>query len=673
MTTQTFFRFALILGALTGCETGTRPDDDAGFDFPDTSAGDAGERDAYVPPLECTTAGRTLGNTCVRDAECNDGCYCNGVELCMEGTCVLGLDPCAVPSCASATCDEGTAACAFTTDDTLCDDGDPCDGVEHCDVRTGCRNGPPPTCNDANICTIDYCDPAVGCVYELIDGDGDGAASRTCGGADCNDSNPNVAPGLAEVCNNTVDDNCDSRIDIDDPSCSPTNDTCATAVDITPAGLGTFRTRGATTGFAANYTLSCPSSTSDTRQSGPDAVYSLHLDAMRDVIIGVEGAAYNAAIMLREATTCTSGPDLKCVAPSSSTTEPRLIRRRLPAGDYVVIVKTRTPLVFTLALTLADPSPTQSDICASDTLDISAGGTFTGSFDNHDYYMGCHSTSSQYYDAAFRLVVPPGEARDVRLTATTRLLSGSSSTPYVQLTSVCGSDAGAVSECDAGTTTMPAEVFVRGLAEGEYWVLVENSSTVTATGGGSFELVADIRPAMGRAAGDSCDPGVPVVVTEATPGTIDLAPLDATRDAGEFCAANRAGYRDGFFTFDLSAERDVVVRTTSTERHWVGLSSTCGTVASLADCMASASGVATRRFVRVPAGTHFLNVSTLATSGTITAELTTFPPTPVPPNDACTGAAPLTDGTTTDLDLSLYTDTADYACGGTDALDAYYT
>jgi hypothetical protein len=52
----------------------------------------------------------------------------------------------------------------------VCDNGNPCDGVETCDPAAGCQPGTPPTCNDGAPCTNDSCDPASGCVHEPIPG-----------------------------------------------------------------------------------------------------------------------------------------------------------------------------------------------------------------------------------------------------------------------------------------------------------------------------------------------------------------------------------------------------------------------------------------------------------------------------------------------------------------------
>ena len=43
----------------------------------------------------------------------------------------------------------------------------------------------------------------------VCDADGDGYQSTGCGGQDCNDSNPDINPGVEEVCDDGIDNNCD--------------------------------------------------------------------------------------------------------------------------------------------------------------------------------------------------------------------------------------------------------------------------------------------------------------------------------------------------------------------------------------------------------------------------------------------------------------------------------
>lgn len=57
-------------------------------------------------------------------------------------------------------------ACLMT-----CDDANVCNGIETCDVDTGeCRAGVPLSCDDHDACTVDSCDPVVGCVYDAAPG-----------------------------------------------------------------------------------------------------------------------------------------------------------------------------------------------------------------------------------------------------------------------------------------------------------------------------------------------------------------------------------------------------------------------------------------------------------------------------------------------------------------------
>ena len=135
--------------AITGCGDDDTPvDPDGGFfpfDMPPAvDAGEAGVvdlgRDAAA--RVCETPGSTLGVSCVTTADCNDGCFCNGFEVCLGGSCTAGADPCVDAfACTTAACDEDADTCSSTTDDTTCDDTNPCNGAERCDAIDGCRPG----------------------------------------------------------------------------------------------------------------------------------------------------------------------------------------------------------------------------------------------------------------------------------------------------------------------------------------------------------------------------------------------------------------------------------------------------------------------------------------------------------------------------------------------------
>lgn len=670
---------ALSLLSLAGCETGGPSRQDAG-PRPDTGPRDdaAVETDAGEEPgpSECTPEGEgsTLGAPCVVDGECDDGCFCNGEELCMEGVCVAGVEACAgAPECVTSTCDEAADACDVTTDDSVCDDGAFCNGAERCDARAGCLPGVPPFCGDGDICTVDFCDDAAGeCAHEVLDNDGDGFPGTACGGLDCDDSRADVSPDASEICGNGRDDDCNGTRDLADPVCLPQNDLCTDPgdgrgpIDITPSGLGTFTYESSTGALNADYAASCDSST------GPDAVFTFSLSQPRDVGVAVRGVSDDAVVMLREAASCAdAGADLKCLSPSRG--EPAFVRRSLSAGDYAILVATDDRAAFTLELSVAEASGPQTDVCTDDALDIGAGGSFGGDFDlttTDDYRQSCGDSNRA--DAVLRLVVPDGEARDVTLEA--RSFNGTSGRQaVVSLVSDCDAAEPALSQCaEAPTDEQAARLVARDVPGGTYWVIVEGEYRSDT----SWSLEAAVEPAAGRVPGDACDAGVPVDITSA-PGVVDLSTLDGIPDEGEFCGANGPGYRDLFFTFTLAEERDVVVHTESSDsRHWAGVSDTCGAVSDTTTCYFGAAGSAvSKRLVRAPAGTYFVNVSTLGTTGTVTASLETFPPTPPPANDACDGSAatPLTDGGTASFDLSTYTDTADYACGGSDDLDAYFT
>src|SRR5206468_1573065 len=81
------------------------------------------------------------------------------------GSCVGGPPPncndgnvCTDDSCNPA------SGCVHTNNTDSCDDGNACTTGDTCSGGS-CVGGPPPNCNDGNVCTDDSCNPASGCVH----------------------------------------------------------------------------------------------------------------------------------------------------------------------------------------------------------------------------------------------------------------------------------------------------------------------------------------------------------------------------------------------------------------------------------------------------------------------------------------------------------------------------
>ncbi|MFO7181342.1 MAG: MYXO-CTERM sorting domain-containing protein, partial [Pseudomonadota bacterium] len=132
----------------------------------------------------CTSDSCENGN-CVFEpvddgAECDDQNGCTSGDQCKSGVCVGtgGPDcddgnPCTKNSCSNSECSW----------DDLEPEGTPCVQENKCLVNTTCSAEGECTsdvekdCDDNNPCTVDSCDPDVGCVHEPLDGD------------ECNDGN----------------------------------------------------------------------------------------------------------------------------------------------------------------------------------------------------------------------------------------------------------------------------------------------------------------------------------------------------------------------------------------------------------------------------------------------------------------------------------------------------
>lgn len=656
--------FALALAPLSaGCTQGpvgpVIPDAQFLFDTGiEAGAVDAGFPDPVVDT--CVDAGGTIGDTCTTTPDCQDGCFCNGNEQCMGGTCVAGTDPCPdTVDCTVDGCLEETNTCFHMLNHGMCSDDLACNGYEVCDPAVGCRAAPPLVCNDETACTVDECDDTMGCVFTARDLDGDGYVSGSCGGEDCDDDprfGTLVFPGAPEVCDNRRDDDCNGRRDYSDSTCVPTNDACdsASILRLGPTG-GTFS--GSSTGLRSDYTLSCASGS-----SGADSVFRFHLDATRDTRVTVSGAS-GTAVALRPFPLCSAGPDDKCNAQTPAS----FIRRSLPAGDWALIVRTGTPGPFDVRIELSDPTAIPPvDRCAPGTTDVSAGGTFMGAFEetSDDYTLSCHSTG--FLDAAYTFTIPAGVTRDVVVTGTTTSATGTAA-PYLAITSDCASSAATV----VCTTPSSSMLRRRSLGPGTYYILVEASDAAART----WTINVTITDPAPRAVGDACSSAIEITPPSGMTtgmGSTTLSTLEY--DVGTSCGA-ATGARDAYFHFHTDALQDVSVTTSAGGgSHSQAVSTECGVRAAELRCRTN-TGSYSQTFRSLPAGDYWITVQTTAGAGVVSASIVIRPPTTVPMNETCAGPTALaypTDSRPLDTLTAFVDDLAGGSCGATGMVDAFY-
>lgn len=118
----------------------------------------------------CTQDSCDPGQGCIHllsDAPCDDGDVCTTGDHCSLGGCVgSGTLVCNDGNgCTLDSCDK-TVGCLFEPQAGDCDDGNACTLNDQC-TNGQCKGGPALGCNDDNVCTTDSCDPQQGCVHSL--------------------------------------------------------------------------------------------------------------------------------------------------------------------------------------------------------------------------------------------------------------------------------------------------------------------------------------------------------------------------------------------------------------------------------------------------------------------------------------------------------------------------
>jgi hypothetical protein len=122
---------------------------------------------------------------CVGDNDCPACKKCIGLECEYQTNAEDVKNDCAdADPCLTGLCD-GSGSCGYEALDTPCADATVCNGDETCDGIGNCRAGTPLDCDDGDDCTLDSCDPGLGCQNTPDDSCGD--PSDCIQDSDCDD------------------------------------------------------------------------------------------------------------------------------------------------------------------------------------------------------------------------------------------------------------------------------------------------------------------------------------------------------------------------------------------------------------------------------------------------------------------------------------------------------
>jgi len=481
-----------LFNLFAGCTEEAISEDTERDEKVETMAEDEFELDTFAEP----------GDQCEIDSDCNDYIDCT-IDRCINGFCINE------PS------------------DAFCDDGLECNGREKCDVLRGCIPGEIyRDCDDNDPCTMDICvegDPGVAphCEHAPLDRDGDGHIDIHCpGGDDCNDMSDRAYPGARELCFDTIDNDCDGKVDSLDEDCSLTNDSCSNPKEIFPGELLEWFTTGAT----GDIDSSCDS------QTYSDVAFSFELTGRSDVMITVTGKDDFYPYVAIQSECGNNSTTIYC-----ASNQPFMYcQKGMEPGTYYIIVSSWVEGSFEIVVEANPPSPPEEGDTCESAIDISGGGHYEGNLVcmNDDASFQCTSWA-HYKDMFFKFSLD--EMHDVLLRASAILFA-----PYVTVFRDCSNSGDAVL-CDSG---YPFERRIARLEPGNYIIGVESYTP------GRFSLDMSLLPPSTPPENETCDEAVDVSAGGRYSGSL----LAAQDDYSGTCTWREL---DVFYKFTLMEPKDV--------------------------------------------------------------------------------------------------------------------
>ncbi|MAQ16714.1 MAG: hypothetical protein CMN30_18215 [Sandaracinus sp.] len=316
-----------------------------------------------------------------------------------------------------------------------------------------------------------------------------------------------------------------------DPTEAPTNETCATALDVSAGG--SFP--GTLIDVTDDADTSCgPSGASD-------LVYTFTTTEVRDLVVGAVSDTGDRVYIGLQQSCSDTATSLRCV--NGATVGTRV--HQLPAGTYFLVVEgsTSREFDFTLDVAFEEPTPPPAGDTCDNAIALTAPAMVTGNLNDKqdDIDLTC---GFSYRDMVYELTLT--ERSDVEVVGEDTFLS-------VGFLDGCGPAATQL-RCASGN---PSRSRLRDLAPGTYFIVVESSA------GGEFSLQVETREPtvpVAVSGNDDCDSAYVIPETGGLFQGNTETSLPDYETSGTICTTTAAS-KDVAFRLDLTTNKRVLATT----------------------------------------------------------------------------------------------------------------